>query len=385
MKILYVVPNLKIGGIQRVTTLLSKEQSLHGHDVQILQLDPQKTLETSPGVTLHVLSKRQLFQHNPLWAIYWFLYKLLRNIASESEFFWAAPLYSRLFRDKLIALEQNGDFDVIFMRGIRTIRYLHTVPHKRCVYSLHSHLAWLRKTRGPLSTAYFSWLHRWVFNEKSILSVSRELKESFLDQAKIAATRTISHRVINNPCDLLMIRDSATESLDYTEPFIVSVGRLSKQKRHDILLRAFAMVETNCKLVLIGSGRQENNLKQLTAELGLEDRVLFTGMDPNPYRWIARAKVFVLSSDFEGFPNVLLEAVACCTPVISTRCEGAADILTGELAQGLVDIGDIDGMARTIEHYLSNPIKPTANDAERFSISNCAASYIEAAQNINYE
>jgi glycosyltransferase involved in cell wall biosynthesis len=380
MKILYVVANLKTGGIQRVAARVSAEHVRQGHDVHLLCLGSGKALETDSGVTLHLLEKRTLFTRNPFWAAYWVLYKLLlRHLATGSEFIWAAPLYKRLYESKLAELEQNGQFDAIFVRGTRSIRHLHSTTHPGSIYSLHGTINWLNVHRNKLSLAYFSWLHRRIFSGKQMLFVSRELQQDFLAQAKIAGTQITSSTVVNNPCDLQMIRKLAAEPIGFSDPFIVSVGRLTTQKRYDILLRAYARIQTHCKLVLIGAGSQKSKLKKLAAELKLTDKVTFTGLDANPYRWVARAKMFVLSSDFEGFPNVVIEAVACRTPVVATRCSGVADILTGEMSRGLVDIGDIDGLARTMEEYLVNPIKPSATDAEPFSITLCAHKYIDAA------
>ena len=382
MKILYIIPNLKVGGVQRVATLVSAEHARRGHEVHLLSLEPARVLEPDPAVTVHTLRKRTLFLRNPLWAVYWCLYKgLLRKLIPESEFIWAPPLYGRLYRRKLRELEADGKFDAVFMRSTRSLRHLHTVPHDGCVGSLHGTLTWVKEQQNPLARRYFAWLHRYVFGGKNMFFVSRELEEHFLEQAQRAGTRLTAHRVINNPCDLGRIAKLKEEPLDFSEPFIVSVGRLTNQKRYDNLLRAFARVATDCKLVLVGTGSKEKMLKTLTKDLGLESRVVFTGLDPNPYRWVARAQMFVLSSDFEGFPNVLVEAVACQTPIVATRVQGASDILSGDMARGLVDIGDIAGIATRISEYLTDPVHPDPAEAQRFSIAGCADRYLAAALN----
>jgi glycosyltransferase involved in cell wall biosynthesis len=380
VKILYVVVNLKIGGIQRVATLVAKEHVRQGHEVHLLCLEDGKELDVDPGIQVHVLKKSSLFKRNPLWALWWILYKiLLRNLLPQSEAIWAAPLYSQLYGAKLRELEINGKFGAVFVRGIRCIKRLRTVEHPGSLYSLHRTVDWLNKPRGAVNISYYRWLHRWVFNGKNMMFVSRELQDDFMAQAKTAGTQIDSHCVINNPCDVVMIRERLKEPHEFSGPFILSVDRLTRQKRHDVLLRAFAKVETDRKLVLLGSGNQEKSLKELARELGIADKVRFEGMDPNPYRWMAKAEMFVLSSDFEGFPNVLLEALVCSTPIIATRCQGAADILAGEMAQGLVDIGDADGMAKAISCYLEAPVKPAEEEAARFSIDACANQYLEAA------
>lgn len=141
---------------------------------------------------------------------------------------------------------------------------------------------------------------------------------------------------------------------------ITSVGRFSDQKDFATLLRAFAQVHSDdgreVRLVLVGDGANMNQLETFAAELGIEERVAFVGYQQNPYPYMAKADIFVLSSFYEGLPNVLIEAIGVGTPVISTDCpSGPREILLDGAGGTLVPIGDTDAMANAIRQYLDDP------------------------------
>lgn len=132
-------------------------------------------------------------------------------------------------------------------------------------------------------------------------------------------------RVIYNPIDLNFIKTHIDEQTDFVFEkgifHFVNVGGFRKEKNHLLLIQAFFILKNlPCKLVIVGGGVMENELKQKVHDLGLMDKVVFCGFDKNPFKYVYRSDCFVLSSDVEGFPNVLIEALACGKPVISTDC-----------------------------------------------------------------
>ncbi len=132
-------------------------------------------------------------------------------------------------------------------------------------------------------------------------------------------------RVIYNPIDLHFIKTHVDEVPDFEFEkdifHFVNVGGFRKEKNHLLLIQAFFILKNlPCKLVIVGGGVMEEELKQMVHDLGLMDKVVFTGFDKNPFKYVSRSDCFVLSSDVEGFPNVLIEALACGKPVISTDC-----------------------------------------------------------------
>ena len=132
-------------------------------------------------------------------------------------------------------------------------------------------------------------------------------------------------RVIYNPIDLHFIKTHVDEEpgfiFDKNIFHFVNVGGFRKEKNHLLLIQAFFILKNlPCKLLIVGAGVMEEELKQKGHDLGLMDKIIFFGFDKNPFKYVSRSDCFVLSSDVEGFPNVLIEALACGKPVISTDC-----------------------------------------------------------------
>jgi glycosyltransferase involved in cell wall biosynthesis len=159
-------------------------------------------------------------------------------------------------------------------------------------------------------------------------------------------------QVVYNPVSLSEIDQAASAAVPDANtgaiPTIITVGRLVYQKDHDTLLRAFALARSrlDASLVLVGQGPLQDELTTLARELGISDRVIFAGWQQNPFAWMANADLFVLSSRFEGFGNVVIEAMACGLPVVSTDCpSGPSEILANGDAGILVPVGDVHAMA----------------------------------------
>ena len=146
---------------------------------------------------------------------------------------------------------------------------------------------------------------------------------------------------------------------DNSVPVILSVGRLVPVKEHARLLKAFAQVLQSrpVRLVILGEGLERRNLAELTEQLGITQHVDMPGFHANPFAYMSKANVFALSSKYEGLPTVLIEAMACGTPVVSTDCpSGPREILEDGKWGRLVPVGDWRAMAEAIIDTLDNPI-----------------------------
>jgi glycosyltransferase involved in cell wall biosynthesis len=143
-------------------------------------------------------------------------------------------------------------------------------------------------------------------------------------------------------------------------PVVLGVGRLQPQKDFPTLLRAFARLrrERAARLVILGRGPERERLTSLARELGIESDLALPGSVENPYACFARAAAFVLSSAWEGFANVLVEALACGCPVVATDCSGSSEILDGGVYGRLVPVGDDAALARAIAATLDAPHDP---------------------------
>jgi len=146
-------------------------------------------------------------------------------------------------------------------------------------------------------------------------------------------------------------------------PVILGVGELGFRKDFATLLRAFARVRRQraCRLLILGRGRREAELRQLAGELGVGADLDLPGFEPNPYAFMARARLFVLSSRWEGMPVALVEALACGTPAVSTDCpSGPAEVLAGGRCGTLVPVADDAAMAAAIAVWLDRQPEPSA-------------------------
>jgi len=133
---------------------------------------------------------------------------------------------------------------------------------------------------------------------------------------------------VYNPCDIEEILEQSKENieLNYNGFIFVTVGRLDNGKNHKLIVEA--MQHINAKLYIVGDGELKKNLELTIENLELQDKVFLLGRQKNPYKYLAKADCFVFSSNHEGFPNVLLEALACSLPIISTDCKsGPREIL----------------------------------------------------------
>lgn len=200
---------------------------------------------------------------------------------------------------------------------------------------------------------------RWLYRRADVLvavstGVAQDLRGLGLSAERI--------HVIHNPVDVERLRQLATAGLpaavqDKT-PYVVSLGRLTEAKDFPTLLRAYASsaLRGSHRLVIVGEGEQRTSLETLARNLGVADRVLLTGAMDNPYPVLAGAAMQVLSSRWEGYPNVLLEALALRVPVVATDCpHGPSEILDGGRYGRLVPVGDTTTLARAMDEELRQP------------------------------
>jgi glycosyltransferase involved in cell wall biosynthesis len=164
-------------------------------------------------------------------------------------------------------------------------------------------------------------------------------------------------------------------------PVILAAGRLTEQKDFATLIHAFAAVRTDreARLVILGEGRLRDDLEQLVCTLGIQADVYMPGFVENPFQYMARASVLVLSSAYEGLPGVLIQALACGCPVVSTDCPGgSSEILEDGKYGALVSIGKAGEMAKAVLAELDDPTprEVLLRRAEDFSVERAVNSYL---------
>lgn len=164
-------------------------------------------------------------------------------------------------------------------------------------------------------------------------------------------------------------------------PVVLGVGRLRPQKDFATLIRALALVRRKrpARLLILGEGDERGALEALARELGVAEDVSLPGFLPNPHAFMRRVAVFVLSSAWEGLPNVLIEAMACGARVVSTDCpSGPREILAGGRHGALVPVGDAEAMAAAIERALAGGLAPPPPESWRpFLLETAVAQYLD--------
>jgi glycosyltransferase involved in cell wall biosynthesis len=154
--------------------------------------------------------------------------------------------------------------------------------------------------------------------------------------------------------------DEHRRSRTTSGPTFFAMGRLTRQKGFDLLIRAFARCSGDrpeWTLAIAGEGEERDNLIKLTEDLGVSSQVSLVGRTTDPNRWLLSGSVFVLSSRFEGFPNALLEAMAAGAPCVSFDCpSGPADIIRTEVDGLLVPCGDVEALANAMERLATNEL-----------------------------
>lgn len=240
----------------------------------------------------------------------------------------------------------------------------------------------LQMHRWPVTAAIASTFHA----ADEFIAVSEGLKKQLrrlpgLSKKPIHRIyNPIIHKDFDAQASLVPVLPS---SIQPGKPFVLAAGRLHKQKGYRDLLLAFARVVDRrpSHLVILGEGPDREELQSLAASLGITPYVHFLGYTPNPLAYMRHAAVFVLSSIAEGFGNVIVEALACGTPVISTDCpHGPREILAGGRYGTLVPTGDVDALAHAIAASLDRP-KPTMSSELKehlrlFSIETIGKQYI---------
>ena len=248
------------------------------------------------------------------------------------------------------------------------------------------------------------WIYRKVlFQMDSVISICDVMKNE-LDEY-LGLKNHPNHLRIYNPHNLAEIRRMSKETpTDFVfsdeKKYIISIGRWACLKKLDNIIQAFSQLKKdNVELIFLGNGEEEMPLKKMTKELNLESVVHFLGYRDNPYQYLSRADIFILASNREGLPNILIESMICGTPAISSDCiSGPREVLhptsdlnislEGKIEIGthgiLYPVGKIELLTEAINLLLENEglcnefIKKGFERSEEFDDLNISQKYIES-------
>jgi glycosyltransferase involved in cell wall biosynthesis len=214
--------------------------------------------------------------------------------------------------------------------------------------------------RRPWRRRVFTAVTRLGFGRADIVvTTSRGVADDLCERFGVKAGAI---RVVHNPVDLARIHQAMSEPLDESlrpllkPPVMIAAGRLAEAKNFPLLVDAMAVLRTRvpARLVILGEGEQEGLIRERIAHHRLSESVYLCGFQSNPWRYFASATLFVLTSRYEGFGNVLVEAMACGIPVVATASPGTREIIEHGLNGLLVEEHTAEALAGALEEVLTN-------------------------------
>ncbi len=327
-----LLPDLEVGGAQRVMLLLAKEFSARGCQVDVVLLRASGSLRNSipAGVELVDLGARTYG-----FGFIGFTLSSIARLATWMKHAHPGVLLSSINGANLVAL---------------LVRKIYKMPTRLVIRETAS----VSKTATRLR--FFAM--RWLYPESDcVVALNLIMKKELSQLLGVSESKIFC---IPNPVDSGFIREKGNYPL--THPWVnnsqykivTSVGRLIPDKDFNTLIRAFALLpqELNARLIIIGEGPERKNIELSAKNLGITDRMHLVGFDENPWHWLTRSHLFVLSSRAEGYPNSLLEALVLGLPAVVTRYDDSVNYLSNRYDMCVVDVGDEIMLAHKIESRL---------------------------------
>ena len=220
----------------------------------------------------------------------------------------------------------------------------------------------LKYREDRMTSPIMSLLNRFLYPlADRIVAISNGVREYLVKELKLPEHKIVS---IHNPVDVQKIQRLSQEHVDddwlrdKDKPVVLWVGRIAAIKGLKYLICAFESVlkQVDARLIIVGEGAERDAIENRVIQKGLKEKVRFAGFQSNPYRYMSRSSVFAFPSLSEGFGMVLVEAMACGLPVVSTDCvAGPAEVLENGNCGILVPVGDAEALAKGIVRVLTNP------------------------------
>lgn len=359
MRFAFVTTNLAGGGAEKAVLKTAGALTARGHRSDVILLEHLVAHSVPPELRVHALTE----PGRPIGKGW-----LGRRLAAGR----LARLHAQLARG------QAFDLIVSTLPFADRVALAARLPRHWCriANTLSAEVARLHAAR-PAKAARRLARYRRLYGGRSLIAVSQGVAQ---DLREALALRDARVEVIANPFDAAALRRLAAEPATLPpRPYVVHVGRFSAQKRHDVLLDAFAGLTGPHGLVLLAE--PDPALAAMIAERSLGERVHVAGFQPNPYPWIAGADLLVLSSDHEGLPNVIIEALLLEVPAVSTDCpSGPREILGEALPHCLAPVGDAAALRAAMQRALAEPPDVRAVDLRRYAVEQVAAAYERLAQ-----
>lgn len=328
MKITLIISSLSSGGAERVMSIMANYWAQKGQNVTLITLDSTQTDFYKIDSNVKRISLGLMGKSSNLWE------------ALKSN-----QLRLKRLREAIVG--SNADVVISFVDKMNVLTLL---------ASLGLRIPVIVSERTDPTQHLIGWfwngLRKFVYPSASTVVVQSQKVYEWANQS----FRLVPVKIIPNPTRIPSFeRKEINFDNEYT---IVAMGRLSHEKGFDLLLRAFAKTKERqfgWRLVILGEGSERNLLERLAKELGIDSQVNFYGRVEDPSPILLSADLFIMSSRYEGFPNALLEAMACGLPVISTDCpSGPREIIRDGIDGLLVPSEDMEALALAMERLMSN-------------------------------
>jgi len=332
VKICFVIPSLTSGGAERVAVTVLSALDASRHERVLYLFSGERGVyfdRVAPDVRVVIGSRRS-------WpGRLWELARFLRTTRPDI----VMPFLSYFITAIAVSVSRI-QARVIFNQGTPTSGFLDDPD-----------FAW----RRPWKRRLFAVLTRWFYRRAdAVVVTSAGVADDLARNYGVPRTQL---RVLHNPVDIEAIAAAAATPADATmpRPLVVAAGRLAGVKNYPLLLAAVAQLTDPAPVHawILGEGDERARLEAIAAEPALAGRVRFLGFQHNPWAIIAQADVFVLTSTYEGFGNVLIEAMACGTPVVATESPGTVEIIEHGV-NGLLVAHDAPAVAAAISALLAD-------------------------------
>lgn len=359
MKITVIIPTLNIGGAEKLTVNLINDWINKGHQIELLLLRKE-------GPLLQELNNKNLIIH---------------NLNSKNTLFSFYPLYKFFNQNKIDIAWGNMSplTSIIIFAWVLSGKKgkLFVTEHNPLTFQITQ----LSKLKEFVLRLIFSLSYRFA---TGITTVSKGIKNDLLQLAHINNDKI---DVIYNPVAIGKNKISKLFNLEkkiWDSSYnvkLLSVGNLKVQKNHKLLINAFAKLpkNLNAQLIIIGEGPIRKELEELINNLKLSKRISLIGHQKNPYPWYHSADLFILSSNYEGFGNVLIEALECGLPIVSTNCvSGPKEILENGKYGKLVEVNNVDDLKNGIIEQINkkHDKKKLIERSQDFLISKISDEYL---------
>jgi glycosyltransferase involved in cell wall biosynthesis len=329
-KVLFLVNSLSDGGAEKVVKIIVENLNPQEFDVELICLEKNNIVWDLNGIKVTYLSQTTSKSNIiKLLALPFLIYKLSKYV-KKNEF---DVLQSHLFRANYV--------NILYKLLFNSKHHVQVVNH--------SIISRFKKEglKGKINLFLIKYLYKYA---DIIISVSDMVQKDMQNMFNFNNNK----KVIYNPFDINRIQKLSVENInsfkfEKNKKYIISLGRLIKLKRNKDLIYVLSKLDYNMELIFIGKGPEKENLIKIAKELNLFDRVHFLGWKENPYKYIAKCHVLVVTSESESFGNVIIESMACGTPVISSKCGGPEEIIKDGYNGLLFNIGNINEIVDKIE------------------------------------